>query len=151
MLTQSGPWRKQNVPPGPFMNYLLTEVLELRVQTRDGKASSDQQQWEALSPLSLKGLGRAGVGQDSYWDPVQARSGRTGQKLWRDTISTWTRDTEAAGRQASNIQLLVSPLICEGLSLANREPADQQARQIQFTQARRRMRMDWGRDTRGTG
>ena len=132
------------------MKCLLTEVLELRVQTRDGKASSDQQQWEALSPLSLKGLGRAAAGQDSYWDPVQARSGRTGQKLWRDTISTRTRGAEAVVRRASNIQLLVSPLICEGLSLANREPADQQAQQIQFTQVRGRMRMDWGRDERAT-
>lgn len=46
------------------MKCLLTEVLEVRVQTRDGKASSDQQQWDALPPLSLKGLGE-GSGRHS--------------------------------------------------------------------------------------
>lgn len=52
-----GPGGNRMYPPGPFMKCLLTEVLEVRVQTRDGKASSDQQQWDALPPLSLKGLG----------------------------------------------------------------------------------------------
>lgn len=63
------------------MKCLLTEVLELRVQTRDGKASSGQQQWEALSPLSLKGLGES--------------SGRAGQLLGPSASQKWKDGTEA--------------------------------------------------------
>lgn len=133
------------------MKCLLTEVLGLRVQTRGGKAPSDQQQWEALSPLSLQGLGESSGRAGQLPRPSASQKWKDGTEVRRDTISTQTRGAEAAVRQASNIQLLVSPLICQSLSLANREPADQQAQQIQFTQVGRRMKMDWGRDERGTG